>query len=575
VQKKESSPARLWVLLLLALSAFPLTVFVSSVAACGKSASASDAGGDVPQVSHEAGGPELESFKVRSAAGNTGIVLTPAFSPDIFDYYVRCAAGSNPLAVEAAAGKGATVAIDLSAVAFNQPMHPESGFEASQSLSSLVVAEGQAIVAVVRKGSETTQYWVRCLPSDMPTWTWGALPENGTLPASYFLIGDLYPYVGPTRTAYALVLDQNGVPVWYEPASPEGYGAGGVDSPVEDSVSFLNFFNEGIGPFTIFNLSSWTTTVLPTSLVWNREEVNLHELKYYPKTGNYLILGQPYTYGVDLSGIEIGGAGTEGTTNGVITDCAILEIKPSDGSVVNSWLASKHFDTKQVSTMPYENGMAPDGGLAVDVYHCNSIDIDPENGDLLISARNTNSVFYMTWPEGEILWKMGGINQSNNNAPYVAVDSPFAGQHDARLHNWNQSCNGGAGQVSIFDDETGGTLTTSRAVIYDVIVGKGDSKCADAGHPGKATVSWQYPGIGNASFSGSVRPLLGGKHPIWVIGWGVGTSPYAFSVIDQVTNDDLLDFYYTDNEPSYRVVPVPPDELNLTLLRETAGLPIP
>jgi hypothetical protein len=528
---------------------------------------------DVPQILAEADVPTLESLTVTSAVDDPEIVLTPAFSPDTFDYYVRCAAGSNPLTVTAEASKGATVAIDLSASAFGQSLTPEtSGFAASQRLSPLAVNGGRAVVAIAQNGSTTSQYWVRCLPSDMPTWTWQAHPENGALPASYFLVGDLYP----TQTAYALVLDENGVPVWYEPATPTGYGAGDVDSTAQNSVSFLNFFNVGIGPFTIFDLSSWTTTVLPTSSVWSNEQVNLHELKYYPKTGNYLVLGQPYTYGVDLSGLPLGGTTMVGGPNSTISDCAVLEIKPSDGTIVNSWLASQHFDTEQVTTMPYGAG-GPDGGLAVDVYHCNSIDIDPVTNDLLISMRNANTVVYITWPEGEVLWKMGGINQSNNNAPFVAVDSPFAGQHDVRLHNWNQSCNGGAGQVSMFDDETGGTLSTARGVIYDVVVGTGGSTCACTGTPGTATVSWQYPSLGTAGFSGSVRPLTGSKDALWVIGWGEGTSPYVFSVIDQITNKDLLDFAYTDGEPesSYRAIPVPLGNLSLTALRETAGLPIP
>jgi hypothetical protein len=536
----------------------------------------SDVSEDVPQVFPEAGVPFLESLTVTSAADVSAIVLTPAFSPDTFDYYVSCAAGSNALAVTATAGEGATVAIDVSATTFQGALSQQSsGFAASQNLSSLPVNAGQAVVAVVESGGATSQYWVRCLPNDMPGWSWSLHPENGALPSGYFLVGDLYPNDWPGTTAYAVVFDENGVPVWFEPASPAGYGAGGVDSPSENFVSYLNFYNEGVGPFTLFNLSSWTTTVVPNSTAWDQYQVNLHELKYYPETGNYLVIGQPTTYGVDLTGVQIGGTSMVGGPDGAITDCAILEISPSDGSVVNSWLASEHFITKEVTTTPYEYGTAADGGTIVDAYHCNAIDIDPANNNLLISMRNANTVIYMTWPEGNILWKMGGVNQSNNNAPFVTVSSPFVGQHDARLRNWNQSCNGGAGQITMFDDETGGTLGAARGIIYDVVVGSGDSTCADAGTPGMATVAWQYSGVGQSGDSGSMRELLGATDPLWVIGWGVGVTPYVFSVIDQVTNEDLLDFAYTDSEPSYRAIPKPISNFDLNLLRETAGLTIP
>jgi hypothetical protein len=575
------------------LSAFSLALVASFLAsnfvACGQPGSdvrSPDAGAsdmresgvfdDVPQVSPKAGVPFLESLTVTSAAGVSEIVLTPGFSPDTFDYYVLCPAGSNSLAVTATAGAGATVAIDVSATTFQGALSQQSsGFAASQNLASLAVNAGQAVVAVVKNGGATSQYWVRCLPNDMPGWNWSLHPDNGALPDGYFLVGDLYPTAPLGRSAYAVIFDENGVPVWFEPASPTGYGAGGVDSPSENFVSYLNFYNEGIGQFTVFNLSSWTTTVVPNSTVWDQYQVNLHELKYYPETGNYLVIGQPTTYGVDLTGVQIGGTSMVGGPDGIISDCAILEISPSDGSVVNSWLASEHFITKEVTTIPYENGTAADGGTIVDAYHCNAIDVDPANNNLLISFRNANTVIYMTWPEGNILWKMGGVNQTNNNAPFVTVSSPFVGQHDARLRNWNQSCNGGAGQITMFDDETEGTLRAARGIIYDVVVGPGDSTCADAGAPGMATVAWQYSGAGQSSASGSMRELTGATDPLWVIGWGVGVTPYVFSVIDQVTNEDLLDFAYADGEPSYRAIPKPLGNFDLTLLRETAGLAIP
>jgi hypothetical protein len=72
-----------------------------------------------------------------------------------------------------------------------------------------------------------------------------------------------------------------------------------------------------------------------------------------------------------------------------------------------------------------------------------------------------------------------------------------------------------------------------------------------------------------------MRELTGANDPLWVIGWGVGPTPYVFSVVDQVTSEDLLDFAYTDHEPSYRAIPKAISNFDLNLLRETACLPIP
>jgi hypothetical protein len=72
-----------------------------------------------------------------------------------------------------------------------------------------------------------------------------------------------------------------------------------------------------------------------------------------------------------------------------------------------------------------------DGGAVYDVFHCNSIDVDPANGDPLVSAREMDSVFYVDRPSGKVLWKMGGATASKDGATYVAVSDPFFRQHDA------------------------------------------------------------------------------------------------------------------------------------------------
>ncbi len=74
-----------------------------------------------------------------------------------------------------------------------------------------------------------------------------------------------------------------------------------------------------------------------------------------------------------------------------------------------------------------------DSGPFVDVFHCNSIDVDPANGNLLVSCRNMVSIFYVERSTGKVLWKMGGKRASLDNATYVLVEDPFFRQHDARL----------------------------------------------------------------------------------------------------------------------------------------------
>jgi Arylsulfotransferase (ASST) len=217
----------------------------------------------------------------------------------------------------------------------------------------------------------------------------------------------------------------------------------------------------------------------------------------------------------------------------------------------------------------------------LDVFHCNSIDVDPESGNLLVSARSMDSVFYVARPSGKVLWKMGGATFSKDGATYVSVADPFFRQHDARLQpGWCSTCGGGTGQVSVFDDETAKSAP-ARAVVYDLIVGVadgaasadggyGDSGASHVGTTGTATVAWMYEGLSSSAFAGDFRIYPDGSR---VIGWGVSlTTQLVFAEVDAYGND-LVDFGFADSEPSYRAIKVPLSTFDLDLLRRTAGLP--
>jgi hypothetical protein len=56
-----------------------------------------------------------------------------------------------------------------------------------------------------------------------------------------------------------------------------------------------------------------------------------------------------------------------------------------------------------------------------------------------------------------------------------------------------------------------------------------------------------------------------------VIGWGLGPTPdLVFTEVD-LQGDDLLDFYFTDDNSSYRAIKVPLTAFDVGVLRRTAG----
>ncbi|HEY1695996.1 MAG TPA: arylsulfotransferase family protein [Polyangiaceae bacterium] len=506
--------------------------------------------------------PALALLAVSSPAqgGPVAVELTPPFSPSIHDYAVRCAAGPNlfTIAVTAATGSESLLV---------QPVPSPS--LPSQSLT-VQVNENQAVVAAATNPAGTEEYWVRCLPHDFPQIAWTPHPAAGTPPPGYYLVGTALP---TTSGCYAMVLDGNGVPVWYTPAQAvDGWCVFDVDAVVPGALTFDSLVDEPTA-FELHQLSPLATTrIAPNGL-----NTDLHELRLLAN-GDYLVISTPLQPGIDVTGMQVplpeGGVETMSGPQTIMA-CDLVEFRP-DGSVVWTWTATDHFDAVADSVAPELAPYGPAGTTVVlDPFHCNSIDVDPSSGNLLVSAREMDSVFYVERSTGRVLWKMGGASASKDGATYVSVADPFALQHDARLQpDWSPEC-GGSGQISLFDDEVPGLPAAARAVVYDVAVGAGDGGslgdggCPDGGTtPGTGTVEWKYEGPAPSTAMGSFRISADGSR---VVGWGLA-SDAAFTEVDGSGND-LLDVAFTDGNTTYRAIKVPLATFDLGLLRSTAGLP--
>ncbi len=491
------------------------------VMGCGQRASSTAGPGD--------GGARLASISISPLA------LTPPFSPDIHDYYVRCAPQRNTLSVAVSARAGATVSL-------TQPVTTP----ASASLTaSLQLTENQAIVVSASSGSESVEYWVRCLPFDFPTLEMVPHPDDpdaGAPTPGYYLLGDTDNAKG--ESAYAMVVDGNGVPVWYS-RTANGQDPVDVESLAPNSVSFVGYLQWTFAAFSwkyeVHDLATnGVAYVVPVGV-----PLDLHELQLL-SNGDYLVLSDPITTGNDLTGLASFGASQD------MLGCIIQELSPS-GGVVWQWSATDHFDPVKDATYPTTESVA--GKSVADPFHCNSIDVAAD-GDLLISARNMDSVFLISRATGKVLWKMGGSPYTKDGATYLTVTgdplTSFYRQHDARFLPDNQ--------VSLFDDETA-MSGPARGVIYTYDV-----------NAGTATFAWQYLGAVSSSAMGSFRVLPDGSR---IIGWGEGnTSQLAFTEVDADGND-LLELHFTDGDESYRALKVPLTQLDLTLMRNSVNGPAP
>ena len=422
-----------------------------------------------------------------------------------------------------------------STIALFKPISTPASAEATRTLT---VTENDAIVVGVTTECRTDSYWIRCLPHDFPKLQMTRHPDAGTPTPGYYLVGNAL--VAPHEQGYAAAIDGNGVPVWYH-TTQTGKGAVDVENVVPGTISFvpsvLVTFTDVSGQFELLDLDAGTTKYVEPSGM----PLDQHDFRYLPN-GDYLMLSDPVTQGVNLSGLGSFGASED------MVGCDIQQVDPT-GAVTWHWSATDHLeplrDTTEIETWPV-------AGIKVAVpFECNSLDVDA-NGDVLVSARQMDSVFLVSKATGAILWKMGGTTYTKDGAPYIAVTGDplgsFNEQHDARfLPN---------GDISMFDDQSG-TSGPARAVVYSHDVAAGT-----------ATMVWQYLGTAASEKMGSFRILDDGSR---VIGWGVsGAAGRAFTEVDADGND-LLDFSFPDGTQSYRAIKIPLSAFDINLLRASAG----
>ena len=105
-----------------------------------------------------------------------------------------------------------------------------------------------------------------------------------------------------------------------------------------------------------------------------------------------------------------------------VIEGGVQELDLRTGRVLFDWGSVDHVALAESYSKPPR-----DPSVLYDYFHVNSIDIDTD-GNLLVSARNTHTVYKIDRRTGRILWRLGGKRSSYSLGPGVR----FAWQHDAR-----------------------------------------------------------------------------------------------------------------------------------------------
>ena len=446
------------------------------------------------------------------------------------DHTVHCPVGGGPVTIDAVAAPGGIVSIG-------------QGPGAAKLSRTLVMVPDQVATIDVTYPGGVQHTYLRCLPNDFPPLVGvGKSPTPGWFRATT-----------AASASFAFILDEYGVPVWYKrtPYPVIGLWTGGNSGrliyPAPGDLAWRRWTGGGfpteVPPlgYEIRSLSGdLTATVeLPGEAIDWHEFLNL-------VNGNHLVVAyrrRDLPIANKLACTDP--TGVKRTTN-VMIDSDIVELNPN-GTVVWRWRSNDHIlpaETLLPICFPLGGGV-----FGLDLVHINALDVFPNGGDILVTARHLNAVFRVDRTTGKVVWKLGGSAPSEGTSLTITGDARGGprGPHDGRVLP--------DGNITVYDNHVGATDAISRAVEYSVDpIG------------GRASLVWSYTGTLKSGTLGSVRRQADGST---VIGWGTGWAPW----LEQVTAGGTTVFSVSaaPTDVIYRADPALAATYDRNALRNAAG----
>lgn len=234
--------------------------------------------------------------------------------------------------------------------------------------------------------------------------------------------GDIFLDSAFTIQAGPMILDPSGHLLWFDPV-PGRKAAYNLEVQRYNGQSVLTV--DWGGTDTILDHSYQTVATVRAG---DGYSTGVHEFQITPQ-GTALITGYAF---VPANLVSIGGP-----KQGILTDDAVQEVDIATGQVLWQWSAAAH-----VSPSASYAGKPGGPNSSYDFFHLDSVQQLP-NGNLLVSARHTWSVYEIDKQTGKILWTLGGKHSSFKMGPGTG----FEWQHDARMQP--------DGTITLFDDGAG------------------------------------------------------------------------------------------------------------------------
>jgi hypothetical protein len=339
---------------------------------------------------------------------------------------------------------------------------------------------------------------------------------SGQSPAGYVFAT---PYSGPGGDG-PMIFDDTGQLVWFDPL-PSGIYATNLQVQAFEGKPVLTWWQGyippqgfGEGEEVIANSAYHQIAHVHAG---NGFTADLHDFHVNANDTALLTVFNPIH--CNLTSIR-------GPRDGAVTDSVFEELDLRTGLVRREWHSLDHVALSDSYSTPYGSTTE----WPYDYFHINSLDQEP-GGDLLISARNTWTLYELNEQTGQVFARAGGKRSTIK----MGSGTLTAYQHDATLLP--------NGLISVFDN--GGVPTVhpqSRGILVALNQAAGtETLVAEYEHPSSAL---------KAGSQGNVQPLASGN---LFLGWG--SEPW-FSEFGS-TGQLLFDARMPNGDQSYRAYRFP------------------
>ncbi|MBF6242864.1 MULTISPECIES: arylsulfotransferase family protein [Nocardia] len=201
-----------------------------------------------------------------------------------------------------------------------------------------------------------------------------------------------------------------------------------------------------------------------------------------------------------------------GPKNGKMYDTVATVVDVASKRVLLRWSAAEHVPLTDTTTP----GKLP-GSDTYDPYHMNSIALDPD-GDLVISMRDTSTVYDVDVHTGAIKWQLGGRHSTFDLGPGVE----FAFQHDAEFADPNT--------LRLFNNNSSGFETLGVSSVQWIHLDLDN-------HRATLVRNQTHPDGLTAFAMGDAQPLPNGNT---LVGWGMAPHISEFTPTGDMVYDARL-----------------------------------